>query len=93
MNAKTKPVALSTAAVAAAVAAPLAAAVQEQGTSGATAANCLPALGTLVLVKDPLGVLPNTETGQRFEAGVATPQRVTVHTRQRLQDGCLVLAD
>lgn len=87
MTAKTKatdPATLAT------IAAAMAPAVQEQGTSLPSAAD-LPAVGTTVQVQDPAGVLMNLETGQRFEAGVPTPQRVTTHTRQRLQDGCLVL--
>jgi hypothetical protein len=82
MNAKAKPAPLAAAT----------AAIKEQGTSTTTAA-ALPAIGSQVMVVDPQGALPNLETGQRFEAGVATPQRVTVHTLQRLKDGCLVLAE
>lgn len=70
---------------------PTPAAVQEQGTSGAPAAPQLPALGEQVTVQDPSGALLNLETGQRFVANEPTPQRVTTHTLQRLQDGCLVL--
>jgi hypothetical protein len=83
MNAKAKPAPLAAAM----------AAIKEQGTSTTAAAAALPAIGSQVMVVDPQGALPNLETGQRFEAGVATPQRVTVHTLQRLQDGCLVLAE
>ena len=85
---KAKPLDAATAATIAAALAP--AAVQVQGTSLPTADE-LPAVGTTVTVQDPTGVLLNLETGQRFVAGQPTPQRVTAHTLQRLQDGCLLL--
>lgn len=89
MSIKTKPLDAATAAT---IAAALATAVQEQGTSlPADSAAELPANGQQVTVQDPAGVLINLETGRRFEAGVPTPQRMTTHTRQRLQDGGLVL--
>lgn len=52
-----------------------------------------PALNTIAKFKVAEGVsLINSETGRYFEAGVATPQLVTVTTLRRLDDGDLQLA-
>jgi hypothetical protein len=59
----------------------------------ATAAAAPPRLGDYVAVRVAEGLdLINTETGQQFAPGEATPQTVTVLTLRRLADGDLVLA-